>query len=158
MDIFLAIVSCVFIVLGLLGAVLPVLPGIPLGYVGLLLLHFSNYAEFSTTFLIVWLIVVIVLQVLDYFLPIWGAKKWGGSKWGMWGSTIGLLFGFFMGPIGIVLGPFVGAVLGELLNGAETKNALKSGFGTFVGLLVGTIAKLIIGGMFIYYYVEALFF
>ncbi|MBO7316829.1 MAG: DUF456 domain-containing protein [Paludibacteraceae bacterium] len=157
MDIVLVIASFVFLIIGLLGSVLPVLPGIPLSYVGLLLLHFSSYADFSTTFLLLWLVVVVVLQVLDYYLPIWGTKKWGGTKWGMWGSTIGLLFGFFLGPLGVIFGPFVGAVVGELINGAETSKALKSGFGSFVGFLVGTIAKLAIGGLFIYYCVKALF-
>ena len=121
---------------------------------------------------------MIVIQVLDYFIPAWGTKKFGGSKYGVWGSTIGLVVGLFMGPWGIVIGPFAGAVLGELIyfnrhpqdtiniieqplnNAGQRKNtkfnrALRAGFGSFIGLLTGTILKLICcGGMIIYFIKE----
>lgn len=153
MDILLLTLSAICLIVGLLGCVLPILPGLPISYIGLLCLHFSDAAEFSTTFLIVWLVVVIVLQVLDNLLPSWGAKRFGGSKWGIWGSIAGLIVGMTMGPVGIFIGPFVGAIAGELIAGKETIEALKAGAGTFAGLLVGTIAKLIVSGMFIYYFI-----
>lgn len=156
MDIFLVILSAILLLVAFAGCVLPVLPGLPLAYVGLLLLHFTSYAEYSPLFLIVWGIVVTVIQILDTVVPAWGTKRLGGSKWGMLGSAIGVIFGLFLGPWGILVGPFIGAVVGELLHGNSADVALKSGFGSFVGFLVGTIAKLIIVGFFIYYYIVAL--
>ena len=156
MDIVLVILATVFLIVAFLGCVLPVLPGLPIAYVGLLLLHFTDYADYSTSFLVLWGVVVIIIQVLDAVVPAWGTKRLGGTKWGMWGSTLGVVVGLFLGPWGIILGPFLGAVVGELLHGKETSVALKSGFGSFVGFLFGTIAKLIIVGFFIYYYIVAL--
>lgn len=179
MDIFLIILGAICLLLGLIGCVAPVIPGVPLSYVGLLLLHFTDRVQFSWQFLTVWAVIVIVIQVLDYFIPAWGTKKFGGSKWGVWGSTIGLLLGFFMGPWGIIVGPFVGAVVGELIyfnrhpqaiisgseqptsNTQQAKNnnltrALRAGFGSFVGLLTGTILKCICCGMMIVYFVKEL--
>lgn len=179
MDIFLIILGAICLLLGLIGCVAPVIPGVPLSYVGLLLLHFTDRVQFSWQFLTIWGVIVIVIQVLDYFIPAWGTKKFGGSKYGVWGSTIGLLLGFFMGPWGIIVGPFVGAVVGELIyfnrhpqaiisgseqpasNTQQAKNnnltrALRAGFGSFVGLLTGTILKCICCGMMIVYFVKEL--
>jgi uncharacterized protein YqgC (DUF456 family) len=139
-----------------LGAVIPVLPGLPFSYIGILLLHFSSKIEFTLAFLIVWLIVVIVLQVLDNVLPAWGAKYFGGNKWGVWGSFVGLLIGLFLGPIGILLGSFLGAVVGELIYGKPIEEAARAGFGTFIGFIASTIAKLIISSLFIFYYIKEL--
>lgn len=156
MDIFLIILSGILIFVGFLGCVLPILPGLPIGYIGLLVLHFTDKVQFSTQFLIVWAAIVIVLQVLDSVIPVWGTKKFGGSKKGVWGSTIGLLVGLFFGPWGIVLGPFLGAVAGEVLAGKQTQEAIRAGFGAFVGFLSGTVLKLIAAGFMIYYFVQAL--
>ena len=198
MDIVLIVLGAICLLIGLLGSVLPVLPGVPLSYLGLWLLHWTDRASFSWQFLTVWAVVVVVIQVLDYFIPAWGTKKFGGTKWGVWGSTIGLLLGFLMGPLGIVLGPFVGAVVGELLyfnqhpealtppptiiipqeentqSEGDTESprqvkpviklkpqtpfnrALRAGFGSFIGLLAGTIVKIVCCGMMIYYFVKEL--
>ncbi len=156
MDLFLIIVAGILIIIGFLGSILPVLPGPPLSYVGLLVLHFTDKVQFSTNFLIYWAIIVVLVQMLDAFIPIWGTKKFGGSKQGMWGSTIGILVGMFFGPIGIVFGPFIGAFIGELSANKNNTEALKAAFGAFIGFVVGTVSKLIIAGFMIYYYVEAL--
>ena len=156
MDIFLLILAALLLLVAFFGCVLPVLPGLPLAYVALLLLHFTDYVDYSVSFLVIWGIVVLVIQVLDAIVPAWGTKRVGGSKWGMWGSAIGIVVGLFLGPWGIIVGPFLGAVLGELLHGKEAVVALKAGFGSFLGFLVGTIAKLIVVGFFIYYYIVAL--
>lgn len=156
MDIFLLILAALLLLVAFLGCVLPVLPGLPLAYVALLLLHFTDYVDYSVSFLVIWGVVVLVIQVLDAIVPAWGTKRVGGSKWGMWGSAIGIVVGLFLGPWGIIVGPFLGAVLGELLHGKEAVVALKAGFGSFLGFLVGTIAKLIVVGFFIYYYIVAL--
>ena len=153
MDIFLIILAAIFLLVGFLGSVLPVLPGIPLSYLGIVLLHLTDKYSFSSQFLIVWAIIVIVVQLLDNLLPVISTKKFGGTKKGVWGSTIGLLVGMFFGPIGIIAGPFAGAFLGEMLAGKQKHEALKAAFGSFIGLLIGTLGKLIVAGMLIYYFV-----
>jgi uncharacterized protein len=90
---------------------------------------------------------------LDYIIPAWGTKKFGGSKKGVIGSILGLIIGMiFFGPLGIILGPFVGAVAGELMAGKDNSAALKAGFGSFVGFLTGTLLKLIASGMMMWYF------
>ena len=153
MDIFLIILAAIFLLIGFLGSVLPVLPGIPLSYLGIVLLHLTDKYSFSSQFLIAWAIIVIVVQLLDNLLPVISTKKFGGTKKGVWGSTIGLLVGMFFGPIGIIAGPFAGAFLGEMLAGKQKHEALKAAFGSFIGLLIGTLGKLIVAGMLIYYFV-----
>ncbi len=156
MDIFLIILGAICLLVGILGCVLPVLPGVPLAYCGLLLLHATDKVQFSWQFLVIWAVVTIVVQVLDSVVPIWGTKKFGGSKMGVWGSTLGLLVGLFFGPWGIVLGPFLGAVVFELIDGKNTRLALKAGWGSFVGLMTGTILKLICCGLMTYYFIAEL--
>ncbi|HPL94924.1 MAG TPA: DUF456 domain-containing protein [Paludibacteraceae bacterium] len=151
METFLIILAFILIVLGILGSILPVLPGVPVSYVGILLLHFTEKVQFSTQFLIFWLVMVILVQVLDYLVPIWGTKKFGGSKRGIWGCAIGMVVGLFFGPWGIILGPFLGAIVGELSSGKQTQSAIKAGFGSFIGFLLGVISKLIVGGFLLYY-------
>ena len=170
MDILLIVLGAICLLLGLIGCVAPVLPGVPLSYLGLLLLHWTDRVQFSWQFLAVWGVVVVVIQILDYFIPAWGTKKFGGTKYGVWGSTIGLFVGLFMGPLGIVIGPFIGAVLGELIyfnrhpqttlsETEQNKNsnfyrALRAGFGSFIGLLTGTLIKVICCGVMIFYFIE----
>lgn len=156
MDIFLIILGSLCLLVGILGCVLPVLPGVPVAYAGLLLLQLTDRVQFSWQFLVIWAIVVVMIQLLDYFVPAWGTKRFGGSKWGVWGSAIGMLVGLFFGPWGIILGPFVGAVLFELFDGKNARAALRAGWGSFVGLLAGTILKLISCGLMAYYFVAAL--
>ena len=156
MDTFLIILGAICLLIGILGCVLPVLPGVPLAYCGLLLLHATDKVQFSWQFLVIWVVVTIVVQVLDSVVPIWGTKKFGGSKMGVWGSTLGLLVGLFFGPWGIVLGPFLGAVVFELIDGKNTRLALKAGWGSFVGLMTGTILKLICCGLMTYYFIAEL--
>ena len=156
MDIFLIIIAGILLLIGLIGCVLPVIPGIPLSYVGILLLHFTSNVQFSLVFLIVWAVIVIIVQVLDFYIPVWGTKRFGGSRWGTIGSIVGIVVGLFFAPWGIIIGSFAGAVIGELLSGRTSQDAIKAGFGAFVGFLLGTVAKLTISVFLIYYYVEAL--
>ncbi|WP_297092477.1 DUF456 domain-containing protein [uncultured Draconibacterium sp.] len=159
MDILLIVLGSIFIISGILGCVLPVIPGPPLSYIGLLLLHFTERYDFSNKFLIIWAVVTVVVYTLDYLIPAWGTKKFGGSKRGVWGSIIGLVVGlFFFPPFGIIIGPFLGAVIGELTAGKESGAALKSGFGSFMGFLAGTLLKLITSGMMTWYFIKELIF
>lgn len=153
MDYILIALGIIFIISGLLGCILPVIPGPPLSYIGLLLLHFTERYQFSNESLILWAMITIFIYGLDLVIPIWGTKKFGGSKRGIWGSIIGLIIGMFIfPPIGIIIGPFVGAVIGELSSGKESKEALRSGLGSFLGFLVGTLLKLIVSGMITWYF------
>lgn len=158
MDIFLYILSGFCMILGIIGCIAPGLPGPPISYLGLFLLQISSKVEFSVRFMIIALLIVIVVQILDYFIPIWTTKKFGGSKKGVWGSIIGLVVGIFAPiPYGFVIGPFLGAVIGELIDGKESLKALKSGFGSFVGFLLSTAAKFALCLAFVWVYIDAIF-
>ena len=158
LDIILIILGSLFVILGFLGCVLPVLPGPPISYLGILLLHFTSKVSFSPAFLIIWAIIIIIAQVLDYYVPIWGTKKFGGGKKGVWGSTIGIVLGvFLLPPFGIIIFPFVGAVVGEMLDDKEFNLAIKAGFGSFLGFIAGTITKLIIALILAYYFFKEVF-
>ena len=158
MDIFLVILSGLLIVIGLVGSVVPVLPGPPLSWAGILLIHLTTFVSFSSTFLWVTAIMMIVITILDYYVPIWGTKKFGGTRKGVIGSTLGLLVGLFVfPPFGIIIGPFVGAFVGEMLaNRDDTRKALKSATGSFLGFVLGTGMKLAFGGVMFFYYIRAL--
>ncbi len=159
MDVALAVLCGLFVFIGLLGSVLPILPGPALSWVGILILHFTEYANFSTTFLVVTGVIMAAITVLDYFIPIWGTKKFGGTKAGVTGSTIGLIVGLFFPPFGIIVGPFLGALVGEIAaNRQEFNKALRSATGSFLGFLLGTGLKLIYCGVLTYYYFTAVFF
>ena len=150
MELILLLLASACMLVGLLGCVVPVLPGPPLAYVALLLLQLSGMAEFTTTELLVWLCVVVVVQVLDYVVPMLGSKLTGGSRWGSWGCFLGTLVGLFFMPWGLLVGPFVGAFVGELIGGRMPGRALLSGFGSLVGFLMGTVLKCIVCGYFLF--------
>lgn len=156
-DYLLLILSFLLIIVGLLGCVLPVIPGPPLSFAGLLVVHFSKFAHFDPLVLILAASFAAIVTVLDYIVPVWGTKKFGGTKYGTWGSAIGLIIGLFFSPfsafLSILIGPFLGAVIGELIGGMDSKHALKAGLGAFIGFLLGTGLKLIVSiGITIYYF------
>ena len=142
---------------GIIGSVVPALPGPPLSYVGLLLLQLTDKVQFSTSFLVVWGIVVLAVTILDYLLPIWTTKKVGGSKAGINGSIIGMVVGIIFTPIGMILGTLLGAIIGEIIGGASGDKALKSGLATFVGTMLSIGIKLIVCVSLLMYYIIELF-
>lgn len=145
MNTFLIILAIILIILGIVGAVLPVLPGPIISWLGLLTLHFTDGITLSITFLVVTFLVALAIFILDYIIPALGTKKFGGSKWGMFGATIGLVVGLFAPiPFGIIIGPFVGAVLGEIIHGNDINKALKAAFGSLLGFLASTFLKLVV--------------
>lgn len=144
MDILLLILGALAVLTGIVGSVLPLLPGPPIAWAGLLLLHFSGYAQFSTRMLVITAAITLIIAVLDYFLPILATKKYGGTKAGERGATVGTIAGIFFGPPGLILGPFVGAFLGEMIVAPkEINRALKVALGSFIGFLLSTGIKLI---------------
>ena len=180
MEIVLVVFAFLFLLTGLAGSVIPALPGPPISYIGLLLLQWSGRGEFSTVFLIVWAVITAVVMVADNILPAWMTKRFGGSRAAVIGSILGLIIGMiFFAPIGLLAGPFLGALAGELINtGIQAKRgknnsdnnteinssnvsnnarALKAALGAFLAFIVGTGAKLIIGSMMIYYAIKTIF-
>lgn len=157
MDAALVVLGGILIILGIIGCFLPVLPGPPLGYAGIILLHLTAMVQFSTVFLVVLGAVVLLVSVLDYLVPVLGAKRFGGSKLGIIGCVVGLVAGIFIfPPVGIILGPFVGAIAGELINGDDLQKALRSGFGSFLGYIFGTGVKLAVCLVMAYFYLQRL--
>lgn len=150
-------IGLVLIVLGFIGCFLPVLPGPPLAFIGLLLQLFRPDQSFSTFVFVTIGILVVVVSVLDYWFPIYGTKIFGGTKGGSYGSTVGLIIGLFFGPIGIIVGPFLGAYIGELLNKQPNNKALKSAFGSFLGFLAGTLTKVASVVIIFVYFIYKLF-
>lgn len=146
MDIFLLILAFVCMVVGIIGCIVPGLPGTPIAYIGMWIAQASEKVDFSWQVLLIWGIVTVVVTVLDYVVPAWGTKQFGGTKYGVWGSTIGVFVGLFGGAWGVILGPLLGAVIGELLGGKAAREAIRAGWGSFIGLLTGTILKLICCG------------
>ena len=146
MDIFLLILAILCLLTGIAGSFLPILPGPPISYIGFLLVEASRFADFSTSFLLIWAVVVIILGILEYYIPTWGTKRFGGTKYGQRGATIGTLLGIFIPPqpLGLIIGPFLGAYIGELIHDSKNSNkAFRSAWGSFVGFLAGTFLKVV---------------
>jgi len=140
MEILITIGIGILLLLGLIGSVIPALPGPPLSYLGLLLSHFF-ISKMEVDF-IFWLgVLVVFITVLDYYLQIYGVKKAGGGKYAIRGSVVGMLLGIFLfPPFGILVGAFVGAYIGAKIE--MNQNEVKIAFGALWGFIAGTILKL----------------
>ena len=156
MDYLLLALAIVLMILGIAGCLLPVLPGPPLTYLGLVVLHFTRFADIDRNLFIILGIVAVVVTVIDYIVPIWGTRQFGGSKYGMRGATVGLIIGLFLGPPGIIIGPFIGAVVGEMIFKDDIRYALKAGFGSLLGFLTGVGLKLAASLLMTFYFIKAL--
>lgn len=154
LDILWIAIGSIALIVGIIGCVLPVIPGQVLSWSALLLLQLTSDPPFTARFIVTWALVTAGVTLLDYYVPIWGTKKLGGSKKGIWGATIGLVVGiFFFPPLGLIIGPFIGAYLGELLAGKDSNTAFRSGLGSFIGFVAGTMMKLVISFIMGYYFV-----
>ncbi|WP_303318353.1 DUF456 domain-containing protein [Flavivirga abyssicola] len=154
MDIILIIIAALFIILGIIGSFLPVLPGPLTSWIGLFILSFVDSILMSNSFIIITLIIAILIWVLDYIIPAIGTKRFGGTKYGMIGTTIGLIVGL-LSPIpgGIIIGPFIGALIGELLNKSDSKTATKAAFGSFIGFIASTFIKFIVAIVYLGFFI-----
>jgi uncharacterized protein YqgC (DUF456 family) len=153
-DYILLILAIILLILGIIGCLVPVLPGPPLSYFGLIILHITKFADFTTNLLIILAAIVIIVTILDYVVPIWGTKKFGGSKYGIRGATVGVIIGLFLGPLGIVIGAFIGAFVGELIFKDDINYAFKAGFGSLLGFLAGIGLKLASSLVITFYFVK----
>jgi uncharacterized protein len=149
------IIGLLVAIIGLIGCVIPAIPGPPLNFLSLVILELGIKDAFSAEFYITWGIITVVVTILDYILPVIGARAYRSSKYGIWGSVIGMILGIvFFPPFGMIIGLFLGAVIGELIAGKEHLEALKVGTATFVASILMILAKLAVSGIMTYYFVE----
>lgn len=156
MEYFIISLALVCGALGLLGAVLPALPGPPLSYIGLLILLLCNDVEISTTFLVVSGIAMLVITVVDYILPVWFTQLSGGSKESVRGALAGMIIGLFFLPWGILMGPFIGAFAGEYIAKKRSGQAFKVASLSFVAFIVTTAMKLLYSVILLFYIVKVI--
>lgn len=156
MDTTLIIIGFILMFVGVGGAILPVIPGTPISWVGLLLLHLTTIIEIDYWFLGITFVIALGIYILDYIIPGIGTKKFGGTKAGAWGAIIGLFVGFLIPiPFGILIGSFLGALFAEMIvSNTDFEPALKAAFGSFIGFLASTVLKvfatLVFLGLFCY--------
>ena len=153
MELLWIIIGALLIIFGLIGSFLPVIPGLPFSFVGLLMLQLTSNPPFSVMFFVYWALIVVVVMSLESIIPAAGAKRFGGSREGIIGCLLGALIGlFFFPPFGIVIGPMIGAFAGEIYSGKQSDQALRAAFGSFVGFFVGTVIKVATALVMAYYF------
>jgi len=162
MDIAFVILGILLLLTGIAGSIIPVLPGPPISLAGLILLRFTRFVEpdhLDSYKDLLWIFaaIAVVVTILDFYVPVWGAKKFGSSKAGVWGAALGVLIGLFFGPPGLIIGPFLGAFVGELLVGKDQKASLKAGLGSLIGFLFGVAMKLSVSFLMSFYFFRELF-
>ena len=155
-DYILLVAGILLIVVGMTGCFLPIIPGPPLSYGAIVLLHFSKFGQFSMPTLIILGGAAILVTILDFIIPILGTKKFGGSKYGVYGATIGLITGLFLGPVGLILGPLFGAFIGEIIFRNDSQYAFKAAMGSFLGFLTGTGLKFAISLVMTFFFFREL--
>ena len=142
--------------LGVIGSIVPGIPGPPLSWVGLLLVYFAGSRgecePVTSTFLLVWLGITTLVTILDYVVPGWFAKKTGGHKEASWGAIIGLFAGMFLTPVGMMAGALIGAFVGEFVFAKQdAPSSVKAAIGAFLGFVFGTGIKLVASGIMLFY-------
>ncbi len=158
METFWIIIAILCALTGIAGSVLPVLPGPPVSYAALLILHFSGAAHYSTHFLIVAAVLTVAVTVIDYLLPPLIVRRFGGSEYASRGSLIGMIAGLFLTPVGMILGSLIGAFIGEYAFARRRgPEALRAAVGSFIGFLAGTGIKLILTVYILFRVVRPLF-
>lgn len=169
MDWLLITIGLIILLIGIIGAVLPAIPGPAVAYASLFLIQISEKPPFSEKFLIIMGLVMLAVTVIDYIVPIYGTKKFGGSRAGIRGSTVGLIIGIVVLPLlgltigpfgllGIILGPFIGAYIGEISTGKRSDQAMHAAIGSFIGFIAGTFMKVAYALVVAFYFFKQAFF
>ena len=155
MDILFVSLGFICMIIGIFGSFIPVLPGPSTSWIGLLLLYFTKAVPMNYWILGITLLITVIISVLDYVIPAKGTKKFGGSSYGIWGTNIGLIVGILAPiPFGFIIGPFVGAFLGELLYDSKNhKRALKAATGSLIGFLASSFMMFLVCVMYLGLYV-----
>jgi hypothetical protein len=158
LDIVLVVIGSLLQLVGLAGCFLPWLAGPPFNFLGLIFLCLAKgWDTFSPAFLIVMAALTLLTMILDYVLPIAGARKYGSTKRGFWAAFLGMVIGvLFLPPFGMIIGAFIGAVVGELSAGKKNVEAMRAGWGVFLGVFVSVVLKLVVSGIMIFFFVKAL--
>ena len=146
-----------FMIFGIIGSILPLIPGPIMSYIGLLLIHYFVDLNFTDKELFMYGIVTILVFLSDYILQFLGVKNMGGKKYALYGTMVGVVVGLFFPPFGLILGPFLGALTGAILEKNPHKNAFKIAFGALLGFVFGTIVKLSYSLYILYLVINTLF-
>jgi len=148
------VLAVILFIIGVLGTILPALPGATMIWLGMLVYgFFVDFQNLPWTFYVGQGLAVVLIFLVDYLAGIWGVKRYGGSKEAVWGSVLGGLVGVFvLGPFGLIFGPFIGAVAGELFRKSSLNKALEVGIGTIIGFLGGSFIKLAIEAVMIVWF------
>ena len=159
MEVVFAIICAVLILIGLVGVIMPYLPGVPVAWLGLFIYAIgTDWERLSVTTVVVFGAITVLALLVDFIAPLLGAKKYKASKWGIIGASIGLFLGIIIFQIwGIILGPLLGALIGELIAGKSTDIAFKSALGTFIGFIFGTLMKLVLVLVMAGFFIVSLF-
>jgi len=154
MEFIALILAIILFVIGFIGTIIPILPGVTLVYGGMLLYGFmTSFNNLDANFFILQTLALLLVVATDFFASALGTKRFGGSKQSVLGAVLGTIPGLiFLGPIGVILGPFLGAVLMEILSGKEARQAINVGFGTLIGFIGGTLLKLLAEIIMIIYF------
>lgn len=158
LEVVLVVIGSLLQLVGLAGCFLPWLAGPPFNFIGLIFLCLAKgWDTFSLAFLILMAVLTLLTMILDYALPITGARKYGASKRGFWGAFIGMVLGvLFFPPLGMIIGAFIGAVVGELSAGKKNVEAMRAGWGVFLGVFVSLVFKVVVSGIMTFFFVRAL--
>lgn len=154
----LIIIGFIFLIIGIVGCILPGMAGPPFSFLALILLSIAKKWEaFSVEFLLIMAGITVVVMVLDYVMPAAGARKYGSSRAGFWGAVIGMIIGLiYAPPLGMIIGAFLGAFVAEYIAGKPGIEALRAGWGVFLGVMVATIFKLVASGVMTFYFIKAM--
>ena len=159
MEILVIVLAFVLIGFGLIGVFLPLLPGVPLAWLGIFIYAITtNFETLSLRTVLIFLVLTILTFLIDFLAPIIGAKKYQATKSGIAGAALGFVVGVvFMGPAGVLLGPLAGAFLGEYLSDKDSKRAIKAAIGIMIGFLVGSVIKAALIFIMLGFFIAALF-
>ena len=155
MDIILFVSGLILCLIGITGSFVPVIPGPFISWLAILIINLTDAVEFNLNFVLITLSVAVAIGLIDYLIPIIGVKKLGGTKSGQVGTFVGLVLAIIMiGPFGILVGPFIGALIGEMASKKSFSDSLKPAFGSLVGVVAGSMIKLCLTLSYLFFYLN----